>query len=268
MYELPEIEMVRANITEKFSGIPIQRIYVNAKALLGKRIKFLDEITHATIWFVERRCAHLILHLDNGKRILIEIGKDTKFYGDDVLKINKDEADLIFYFENKTCAFYHLDEEALQLLTVREVDQQLKIIAPDAFDKSFTHSYFVDALAKKRSSIKNALIDGKIVSGIHEIYSDEILFEGKIHPTRKANTLSDEEVNRLYTAIQYVLKEATTDGGSLKEPLSSHDVFSGSYADKLNVYNRADENCLICDTPIEQIVLSKQKCYICPKCQA
>lgn len=268
MYELPEIEMVRANITERFTGIPIQKIYVNAKSVLGKRIKFLDEITHATVWFVERRSAHLILHLDNGKRILIEIGKDTKFYGDEAFKANKDEADLILYFENKTCAFYNLDEEALQLLTVREVDQQLKIIAPDAFDKNFTQAYFVEAISKKRSSIKNALIDGKIVTGINAIYSDEILFECKLHPSTKANTLSREEVGRLFDAILFVLKEATTDGGSLKEPMSNHDVFSGSYADKLNVYNRAGENCTVCETPIEQIVLAKQKCYICPQCQA
>src|SRR5690606_35000249 len=110
MYELPEIEMVRANLTERFSGIPIQKVYVNAKVLLGKRIKFLDELTHATIWFVERRAGHLILHLDNGKRVLIEIGKQTRFYGDEKVQIDKSEADLVLYFQNKICVFYHLEE--------------------------------------------------------------------------------------------------------------------------------------------------------------
>ena len=268
MYELPEIELVRANLTERFSGITIKKVYVNAKAVLGKRIKFLDELTHSTIWFVERRSGHLVLHLDNGKRILIEFGKHTRFFGDDNAKINKEEADLILYFDNKACAFYYLEEQSLQLLTVREVDQQLKIIAPDGFDKTFTKQYVLTTLSKRRSSIKNALIDGKFISAIGPIYSDEILFESKIHPTRKANTLSEDELNRLYDATLFVLKEATTDGGSINYPMSNQDVFSGSYADKHQVYERQGEACYTCETPIEQIVLAKQKCYICPQCQA
>jgi len=268
MYELPEIEMVRANLTERFSGIPIQKVYINAKVLLGKRIKFLEELTHATIWFVERRSGHLILHLDNGKRVLIEFGKETRFYGDENFKLDKATADLVLYFQNKCCVFYNLEEHDVQLLTVREVDQQLNIVAPDAFDKAFSKQYFTESLAKKRSTLKNALMDGKLLSAVGSIYSDEILFESKLHPSRKAHTLTEDEMNTLYDAIGFVLKEASIDGGSIDSPMSSQDMFSGSYLPKHNVYNREGEVCSKCNSIIEQIIVAKQKCYICPQCQA
>src|SRR5690606_16400684 len=122
-------------------------------------------------------------------------------------------------------------------------------------------------LSKKRSTLKNLLVEGKLVSGVGPIYSDEILFASQLHPSRKANTLLEEEANRLYDTIVQLQKEATIDGGSIDIPMHSQDVFSGSYIQKHNVYNREQENCMSCKTDIEHVVVAKQKCYICSQCQ-
>ena len=268
MYELPELEMARAVLTEKYAGIKIAKVTVNSKVVLGKKSKMIEELMLATIWFVERRAGHLIFHLDSGKRLMILFDQQSTIYAGEIQEPLTDKGDLVLTFVNRYVVFYGLAEHSVQLLTVREVDQQLNIYAPDPLDKRFTIHYWKGTIAKKRCSLKSLLLDTKVVSGLGPMYSDEILFEAKMHPARKVYTLSEEEQEKLYQAMISVLKNAISDGGSMKKPLFSNDILTGSYKDKLNVFEREGDNCNSCGHTITQIAVAKQKCYICDSCQS
>lgn len=267
MYELPELEVIRAVLAEKYAGSQITKISVNNKALIGKKTKLTEALLQATLWFVERRAGHLILHLDTGKRLMIFLQQTSRFYGGDEHEDLKSGAQLVLHFGTRYAAFYDLAEEAIQLITVREVDDQLKVCGPDPFDKRFTLKALQQVLSKKRNYLKTLLLDASIMTGIGPIYSDEILYHAGLHPTRKANSLTEKESEALYHAMQSVLKNAIADGGSKQQALYANDSFTGSFADKLQVFEREGELCAKCSEPIQQIVVAKQKCYICSHCQ-
>lgn len=267
MYELPELEVIRAVIAEKYTGTPITKVNLNNKVIVGKKARFVEALEGATIWFVERRAGHLIFHLDSGKRLLLYVQQQTNFYGGEPNESLKLGAHLVLYFGNRYAAFYELAEEALQILTVREVDDLLKVCGPDPLEKRFSLPALQLVLSKKRSYLKTLLLDATIISGIGPIYSDEILYHAKISPSRKANTLTEEEGKRLYDAMLSVLKNAIADGGSRQQPLFAQDTFTGSYAEKLAVYNQEGKLCEQCNEPIVCTAVAKQKSYHCPNCQ-
>lgn len=267
MYELPELEVIRTIIAEKYTGSPITKVTVGNKTIVGKKNIFLEELEGATVWFVERRAGHLVFHLDTGKRLVVYLEGQSSFYGGEPNEALKSGAQFVLHFGNKYAAFFELAEQSIQIITVREVEDLLKVCGPDPLDKRFTLSAFKHVLSKKRNYIKTLLLDASIVSGIGAIYSDEILFQAKISPNRKAYTLTDEEAEKLFHAMQNVLKEAIADGGTREKSLFLNDSFTGSYRDKIKVYNRMDEPCECCGESIVCTVVAKQKSFYCLHCQ-
>lgn len=264
MYELPELEVIKAIMAEKYAGATITKVICNTKAITGKKAKLCEELQGATIWFVERRAGHLVLHLDTGKRLLIYFDHDSTFYGGEAGERLKSGSALVLELGDRYMAFGKLPEQAVQLLTVREVEELLRGCAPDPLDKRFTQSYLLGQLGKKRSSLKTFLLDATVVSGIGAVYSDEILYAANLHPARKANSLSAEEGEQLYEAIRNILKAAISDGGIRIQPLYAQDSLTGSYSDQLAVYGREGDYALDTTEPVELITVAKQKCYICP----
>jgi len=264
MYELPELEVIRAIIAEKYTGVAITKIQCGTKVIIGKKSPFCEQLFNATIWFVERRAGHLVLHLDTGRRLMIYLNDSSGFYGGEPGEKIKANSDFVLHFGERYMAFSKLDDNAIQLTTVREVEEQLKHCAPDPLDRRFNETYFHDQLSKKRSSLKTFLLDASVVSGIGSVYSDEILYAARLHPARKANSLNEQEAADLYAAIRDIMKTAIADGGVRTGPLFAQDSLTGSYAERLAVYGRDGKLALDTEEPVELIVVAKQKCYICP----
>jgi len=264
MYELPELEVIKALIAEKYAGAIITKIICNTKTITGKKTKMCEELQGATIWFVERRAGHLVLHLDSGKRLVIYLAHSSTFYGGEAGEALPSSRDFVVQFGDRYMAFGKLPEQAIQLITVREVEELLKACALDPLDKRFTLDYLWGQLQKKRSSLKTFLLDASVMSGIGAVYSDEILFAAKLHPARKANSLNKDEAAQFYEAIRETLKAAIADGGMRIQPLYAHDSLTGSYSDKLAVFGRDGQNALDSNDPVELISVAKQKCYVCP----
>jgi len=265
MYELPELEVIRAIIAEKYTGVAITKIQCGAKVITGKKSPFCEQLINTTIWFVERRAGHLVLHLDTGKRLMIYLSDQSSFYGGEAGEKAKGSPDLVLYFGERFMSFSKLEEQAVQLTTVREVEDQLKVCAPDPLDRRFTEVYFREQLSKKRSSLKTFLLDASVVTGIGPVYSDEILYAARLHPARKVNSLNEQEATNLYETIRNMMRSAIADGGVRTEPLYAQDTLTGSYAERLAVYGR--DGKFVLDTENEQvelIVVAKQKCYISP----
>ncbi len=126
---------------------------------------------------------------------------------------------------------------------------------------------FVELFRGRKTPIKSALLNQKLLSGVGNIYADESLFRAGIRPRRRADSLTKQDLRRLYLAIQEVLKEAIALGGSSVSDYVDADGEEGFFQLQHRVYGREGEPCLVCKTPIKRVVIAGRSSHYCPKCQ-
>ncbi len=126
---------------------------------------------------------------------------------------------------------------------------------------------FVALFRGRKTPIKSALLNQKLLSGVGNIYADESLFRAGIRPRRRASSLTSEDLRRLYLALKEVLQEAISAGGSSVSDYVGADGEEGFFQLQHRVYGREGEPCLVCKTPIKRIVIAGRSSHYCPKCQ-
>jgi formamidopyrimidine-DNA glycosylase len=139
-------------------------------------------------------------------------------------------------------------------------------LGPDPFSEDFTPEYLARALDRK-ASIKGLLLDQSVLAGLGNIYVDEVLFAAGVHPARKANTLSSQEISAIHAATRDILGRAIEQRGTTFD--SYHDAFgeSGKFQHQLQVFTRAGEPCPNCGTEIVKSRVAGRGTYTCPACQ-
>lgn len=126
---------------------------------------------------------------------------------------------------------------------------------------------FVELFRGRKTPIKSALLNQKLLSGVGNIYADESLFRARIRPRRRASSLTLQELPRLYVTVREVLKEAIALGGSSVSDYVDADGEEGFFQLQHRVYGREGEPCLVCKSPIKRVVIGGRSSHYCPKCQ-
>jgi formamidopyrimidine-DNA glycosylase len=139
-------------------------------------------------------------------------------------------------------------------------------LGPDPFTEDFTTEY-LSKVFERKATIKGLLLDQSIVAGLGNIYVDEVLFPAGVHPTRKANTLTQEEIREIYSATRDILGRAVEVGGTTFD--SYHDAFgeSGKFQYQLRVFDREGEPCYACGTEVRKLRVAGRGTHVCPTCQ-
>ena len=139
-------------------------------------------------------------------------------------------------------------------------------LGPDPFAEAFSVEYLTGVFQRK-AAVKGLLLDQSVVSGLGNIYVDEVLFAAGVHPTRKAGTLNQEEIRAIHAATRDILGRAIELRGTTFD--SYHDAFgeSGKFQYQLKVFTRAGKACLVCGTRIEKSRVAGRGTYVCPTCQ-
>ena len=127
--------------------------------------------------------------------------------------------------------------------------------------------HFVILFHGRKTPIKSALLNQKLLRGVGNIYADESLFRAGIRPRRRAASLTREDLRRLYPAVQEVLREAIALGGSSVSDYVDADGEEGFFQLQHRVYGREGEPCLVCKTPIKRVVIAGRSSHYCPRCQ-
>ncbi|MFX3635249.1 MAG: bifunctional DNA-formamidopyrimidine glycosylase/DNA-(apurinic or apyrimidinic site) lyase [Candidatus Pristimantibacillus sp.] len=268
MPELPEMETYRQLLTDQIAGSQITGTEVTReKSINVSPEQFNNELVGRTVWFVERRGKHVLLHLDNGKRLLLHLMLGgSLFYGTEEERPDR-TVQVTIRFASGNLYFIGLRLGYLHLLSVKEVEAKLAGLGPDPFDKHLSIERFIARFDKKRSSIKSALVDQNVIAGIGNCYADEIVYAAGVRPDAKIPFIEQSTWERLYNAMHSVLKEGVARGGYMEQPFTSNDQLTGGFNDHCQVYDRAEQPCFICGTPIEQIEVSSRKAFLCPTCQ-
>lgn len=137
----------------------------------------------------------------------------------------------------------------------------------EPWDKNLTSNYLKEKLAKKKVPIKTALLDQSIITGIGNIYDDEILFLSHINPLTKANTLSLTDLDNIIKNTIITLDKAIKEGGTTIRNYTSEEGVTGLFQNHLYVHTKAGEACPNCGTTIIKIKVNGRGTYYCPKCQ-
>ena len=161
--------------------------------------------------------------------------------------------------------------------------RELRFIDPRMFGKLSVHAggfdpggveplevgegRFVELFRGRKTPIKSALLNQKLLRGVGNIYADESLFRAGLRPSRRASTITREQLSRLHRAVQKVLREAIALGGSSVSDYVDADGEEGFFQLQHRVYGREGEPCLVCGTEIRRIVLSGRSSHYCQKCQ-
>lgn len=119
----------------------------------------------------------------------------------------------------------------------------------------------------RKTPIKSALLNQKLLRGVGNIYADESLFRAGIRPRRRADSISRDQLRKLHIAIQEVLREAIALGGSSISDYVNSDGEEGFFQLQHRVYGREAEGCLVCKTPVKRIVIAGRSSHYCPRCQ-
>jgi formamidopyrimidine-DNA glycosylase len=141
-------------------------------------------------------------------------------------------------------------------------------IARDPLDTRFDDKRFLDALARKKTAIKRALLDQTLISGVGNIYADESLWMARVHPEQPTETLSHRKATELLARIREVFGQALAEGGtSFDAQYLNVNGESGYFSRSLKAYGREGEPCLRCGRPIRRIAFANRSSHFCPHCQ-
>ncbi len=279
--ELPEVEVMRRDLEKDVVGRRVKAAEVrpskNAMRVIrrhGKRKEFTSRLEGRKISKVERHGKYILMELDDGDVLVTHFGMSGQFVrGNKRMPVAPHTHVVMTFTQGGDLRF--IDPRTFGELFITSQDElgkvkELNHIAIDPLDQVFTWPTFQMKLAEKAAKMKSLLMDQKFISGLGNIYSDEVLFAAGLRYDRMSDTLSSQEVRRLYRAIQETLQDAIRFRGTSLDDEAYVDLNGepGAFQAELKVYGRAGQPCRRCRTPIESVKIGGRSAYYCPQCQS
>ena len=288
MPELPEVEVVKRSLNRKILNLAIKKVEINDGNLRYKVNK--EEILRLEgkrIRKIERRSKFLIFFFDDSLIMLAHLGMTGKFFYIDnkakksktsfyyFLDKKKDQKydRVIFYLENKQKLIYNDIRKFgfIKFYNIKEYKKNSHLIrlGPEPLGKGWNLRYLKNYILGRNRSIKSILMDQNCVSGLGNIYVNEILFESGIRPSRKAITLKKIDLKKIVENSKKILKDSIKLGGSSIKDFSSDDGKKGDFQQHFKVYGQKGENCSNpdCRLKIIKVVISNRSSFFCKNCQ-
>ncbi|MBO6947544.1 MAG: bifunctional DNA-formamidopyrimidine glycosylase/DNA-(apurinic or apyrimidinic site) lyase [Rhodospirillales bacterium] len=275
MPELPEVETVRRGLQPALEGRVIRKATAFRPDLrFPLPMNFADDITGKRVISVDRRAKYLLIRLDGGLVMLSHLGMSGRYriYNDDVPELEPhDHLELV---TDKGVVIRYNDPRRFGILDLFPEDQLtthklLASLGPEPLSNAFDGKTLAENLGDKRSAIKVAILDQRVVSGVGNIYASEALYRAGISPKRTARTVKGGRADKLAAAIRDVLNDAINAGGS---SLRDHRQTSGElgyFQHSFKVYGRGGEICSNegCGQTIRHFVQGGRSTFYCAKCQ-
>ena len=231
--------------------------------------EFADGLSGRTIEGARRRAKHLIVELDDGWWAVFQLKIGGQFMLVPPVEEPERNLMLLLHLDGERRLFLK-DETSFtraRLLSEEALEERLSGIGPEPLEDGFRVEYLEEVAGSRKAQIKPLLLDQGIVAGIGNIYVDEILYDARLHPRRKANTLSGEEWRELYRAIRKNLSEGIEHRGTTVRLYRDVLDRAGSHQDYLRVFERHGESCPECGGEIVREKVGGRPTHYCPSCQ-
>jgi len=300
MPELPEVETIARGLSSRVMGDVIESVWLGSKPepLKSPAVEIVRTLESRRITAVRRVGKHIVFDLELADGVgrapsparrrhkTRSLPSPKKAAGGGARPTQESSAQWIVHLgmtgrmvvceaDSETAKHTHL---VAKLASGRE----LRFVDPRRFGRlSVAHGFeaggseplevqldhFVSLFHGRKTPIKSALLNQKLLRGVGNIYADESLFRAGIRPRRRAASLTRDDLRRLYPAVQEVLREAIALGGSSVSDYVDADGEEGFFQLQHRVYAREGEPCLVCKTPIKRVVIAGRSSHYCPKCQ-
>ena len=283
MPELPEVEVVTRSLKKTIKNRKIIKITVNNRNLRFKLSENFEHILkNKVIKNIERKSKYIVFDFGNHLYVILHLGMSGTLH----IPSKKNITNLSFY-SNPTLPKKHnhiiIDFEKIKLIyndprrfgyfkilsNKHDYDNYFTRIGPEALDKKFNLIYLKKKIKNRKKNIKNLLLDQKIVSGIGNIYANEILYKSKISPMKSVRKLSSTDLIKIIKFSRITLKNAIKFGGSSIKDFKDISGGGGNFQTKFTVYNRENQKCAQskCKGIIQKRYISNRSTFICNFCQ-
>jgi formamidopyrimidine-DNA glycosylase len=272
MPELPEVETIARGLAKRVTGDVVESVWLGQKRepLKSPASEIVATLEQSRVSAVRRMGKHIVFDLERDQNVrprqhksqwIVHLGMTGR------LQVCEPQAEV----DKHTHAILHLAS-----------GRELRFVDPRRFGRlSVSANFdaggiepleidldsFVAMFRGRKTPIKSALLNQKLLRGVGNIYADESLFRAGIRPRRRASSITREQLGKLIVAVKEVLKEAIALGGSSISDYVDADGEEGFFQLQHRVYGREAEPCLVCKTPIKRIVIAGRSSHYCPKCQ-
>ncbi len=265
MPELPEVETLKRDLEKAILGKRIEEVIIHNPRPIRQPTPalFKKQLEGAGIKNILRKAKVLVWELSTAQSLVIHL----KMTGQLIYPGNTKDTRVSFKFSDKT--FLDFKDQRLfaelRLLKDWHSLEFIRNLGPEPFEINVQD--FKRMLADKRTKIKPLLMDQGFISGVGNLYAAEALFRARIHPERRAESLSEKETETLFKELRETLYEAIKYKGSSVDQYVQLSGQPGGYVKYHKVYGRENKPCLVCKNPIKRITLGGRGTYFCPSCQ-
>lgn len=270
MPELPEVETVKRSLEKLYLNKTISHVEVLLpRMILSDVNEFTNILQGATFTSFSRIGKYLLLGFDNGYTLVSHLRMEGKY-----IKRTKDEnitnhTRVVFHLTDSNKMCYDDSRSFGVMILAKNSDvlslKEISKLGPEPFNTNIDYLY--SCLSKSKQEIKSDLLNQEIMTGLGNIYVDEVLFKSKINPYRISNTLSKEEVQLILDNSIIVLNHAIELGGSTVSSYHPEKGVDGRFQNELNVYGRSNMHCLNCNSILRKGRLNGRGTTYCPICQ-
>src|SRR6267154_1313635 len=273
MPELPEVETIVRGLQSRVAGDRIQSVWIGSRKqpLKSSAKKIVATLTDKQISRVHRMGKHIVFDLQNAAE------GDHAPEAQWIVHLGMTGRMLVCEPEAEAVKHTHLLASLASGRELRFIDARmfgrLAVVSPAKFDPGGLEpldidlASFVSLFRGRKTPIKSALLNQKLLRGVGNIYADEALFRAGIRPRRRASTITRAQMAKLLASVKEVLREAIALGGSSISDYVDADGEEGFFQLQHRVYGREGEACLVCKKPIKRIVIAGRSSHYCAKCQ-
>jgi formamidopyrimidine-DNA glycosylase len=292
MPELPEVETIARGLANRVTGDVIESVWLGSKPepLKSPAREIAATLENSRISSVWRMGKHIVIDLQRPQSAS-RWNKTSKKSGRKMpvdADSHSSRAQWIVHLgmtgSMVVCSPDAATEKHTHLIAKLASGRELRFVDPRRFGRlsvsrngdfeaggfeplDVDREQFVGLFRGRKTPIKSALLNQKLLRGVGNIYADEALFRAGIRPRRQAASLSREQLGKLFTSVQKVLTEAIALGGSSISDYVDADGEEGFFQLQHRVYGREGERCLVCKTPVKRVVIAGRSSHYCPKCQ-
>lgn len=277
MPELPEVETLRRDIEKEIVGRRIKTVDVGEMRAVRRhpnKKHFTSKLEGRKLSSVERRGKYLVFDLDGEDVLVVHLGMSGQLLKTSAKEPKAKHTHVVITFtQGGQLRFVDPRTFGEMFVASRETfAEDVPEVAELGFDPLedvMSWTDFGDRLRERKTKLKALLMDQKFMAGLGAIYSDEVLFAAGLRHDRTSETLSTQEVRRLYRALGEVLHEALKHRGSSLADQQYRDLAGqpGGYQHEHKVYGQEGEACRRCRSPIKRIKWQGRSTYFCEQCQ-
>jgi len=271
MPELPEVETIRCDLLPRICGRAIIAVRITPDAVPlvdgASPAEFESRIKGRRIEGLSRRGKYFILHLSGGLYLVVHLRMTGALLHRDARAPADRYVRAVLSLDDNTELRFADLRKLGRLRLASDPGEVVGRLGPEPLDVAFTAAVLRQAIGRRKAPIKTVLLDQRALAGLGNIYADEALFAARIHPQRRADTLTEADNRRLHRSIRRVLRDALDNRGASFRDYVDGGGREGMHQFHVKVFRRTGQPCYVCGVEVARAKVGGRSTHFCPRCQ-